>query len=103
MLYCRSTNAKQGASRSQETACLCAAMKKLRVALCVVPLLLATVLPVSAQRQDGYNRGMREGGRGGNYYHDDRRHGQHHDRDRHDPGGIGAGYGAAIGGAGEQR
>ncbi len=58
-------------------------------------LVLATV-PALAQRHDQFYNGVRDGGRGGNYYNQrDRRY----DHNRNS-GGIGPGYGALIGGGG---
>lgn len=67
------------------------------VFLTLLFLVLAS-LPALAQRRDQFYNGVRDGGRGGNYYNQrdrdwDRRH-------RRDQGGIGPGTGAAIGGAG---
>ena len=83
-------------------------MTKLRRAVLITPLLLATgLLPANAQygnrhnyRDNGrnFNNGLRRGGYGGDYYNnrDDRRyHGDYRDQ-----GGIGPGKGALIGGAG---
>ena len=54
-------------------------------------------LPALAQRRDQFYGGVRDGGRGGNYYNQrDRRY---YDRNRNQ-GGIGPGYGALIGGGG---
>jgi hypothetical protein len=60
-------------------------------------LVLATLPALGQQRNQFYN-GVRDGGRGGNYYNQrdrdwDRRH-------RRDQGGVGPGTGAAIGAAG---
>jgi hypothetical protein len=60
-------------------------------------LVLAT-LPALAQRRDQFYNGVRDGGRGGNYYNQkdrdwDRRH-------RRDQGGVGPGTGALIGAGG---
>lgn len=63
--------------------------------LLIALLLLTTILPANAQyaRQDGrFYNGVRQGGRGGQYY-DNNRH-------RRDQGGIGPGKGALIGAAG---
>lgn len=80
-------------------------MTKLRKAVLVAPLLFATsLLPANAQNYNNnyrdFNNGVRDGGRGGNYYNgrDDRRY--HDDHYRRDQGGIGPGKGALIGGAG---
>jgi hypothetical protein len=67
------------------------------VFLTLLFLVLAS-LPALAQRRDQFYNGVRDGGRGGNYYNQrdrdwDRRH-------RRDQGGIGPGTGALIGGAG---
>lgn len=68
--------------------------------LLIVLLLLTTILPASAQyRNDRFNNGVRQGGRGGQYYNDRDRH-YNDDRYRRDQGGIGPGKGALIGGAG---
>ena len=61
-------------------------------------LLVLATLPALAQRRDQFYNGVRDGGRGGNYYNQrdrdwDRRH-------RRDQGGVGPGTGALIGGAG---
>lgn len=75
-------------------------MKIIRNSLLLIPMLFATMLPLQAQRNgNNFNRGVRDGGRGGNYYYDDHRD-YYHDDHRHDSGGIGPGKGAAIGGAG---
>lgn len=80
-------------------------MTKLRKAVLITPLLFATsLLPATAQdyRHDnnGFNRGVRDGGRGGNYYNDrDRRYHDDHYRDQNQ-GGIGPGKGALIGAGG---
>jgi hypothetical protein len=60
--------------------------------------LVLAPLPALAQRRDQFYNGVRDGGRGGNYYNQrdrdrDRRH-------RRDQGGVGPGTGALIGGAG---
>ena len=67
------------------------------VFLSLLFLVLAT-LPVLAQQRNQFYNGVRDGGRGGNYYNQrdrdwDRRH-------RRDQGGVGPGTGAAIGAAG---
>ncbi|HEY0162603.1 MAG TPA: hypothetical protein VGB69_08015 [Edaphobacter sp.] len=70
---------------------------RLHKTLLIAPLLLTTILPANAQygrRNDRFNNGVRQGGRGGQYY-DNR-----NDRDRRDQGGIGPGKGALIGVAG---
>lgn len=82
-------------------------MTKLRNAVLLTPLLLATgIAPAFAQRYDNgryannnaYYGGMRDGGRDGNYYNDrDRRY---HDDHYRDQGGIGPGKGALIGAGG---
>jgi hypothetical protein len=75
-------------------------MTKIRNSLLISPLLFAIALPASAQRHDNFNRGMRNGGHGGNYY-DERHHDDRYDHyDEHHSGGIGPGKGALIGGAG---
>ncbi|HMH14765.1 MAG TPA: hypothetical protein VK578_16825 [Edaphobacter sp.] len=72
-------------------------MKKIRNSLLLSPLLFAIILPAGAQRHnDDFNRGVRKGGHGGQYY--DNRNYDHHDD--HHSGGIGPGKGALIGGAG---
>jgi hypothetical protein len=65
--------------------------------VCLLFLVLAT-LPALAQRRDQFYNGVRDGGRGGNYYNQrdrdwDRRH-------RRDQGGVGPGTGALIGAGG---
>jgi hypothetical protein len=67
------------------------------VFLSLLFLVLAT-LPALAQQRDRFYNGVRDGGRGGNYYSQrdrdwDRRH-------RRDQGGVGPGKGALIGAAG---
>jgi hypothetical protein len=76
-------------------------MTKFRKAVLTVPLLFATsVVPALAQHHnDAYYNGMRNGGRGGNYYNGNRDR-PYHDDHRRDQGGIGPGKGALIGGAG---
>ncbi len=75
-------------------------LTRIRKTVLIAPLLVATVLPVSAQRynnDNNWNNGVRQGGRGGDYYNDrDRRYDDH----RRDRGGIGPGKGALIGVAG---
>jgi hypothetical protein len=67
------------------------------VFLALLFLVLAP-LPSMAQRRDQFYNGVRDGGRGGNYY---KRRDHRWDRDhRRDQGGIGPGTGALIGGAG---
>jgi len=101
--------------------------RKMRESMLIVLLLLATsILPAGAQNRDDhrdnrsnqtFNRGVRSGGRGGQYndnrrYNDGRydnngrfndgrynNNGQYNDGYR-DQGGIGPGKGAIIGGAG---
>ena len=81
-------------------------MTTLRMAVLLTPMLFAvTSLPSNAQYNRNYNgnnhnynnfnNGLRQGGRGGDYYNgrDDRRY-------RDNQGGIGPGKGALIGGAG---
>ena len=88
-------------------------MNKLRRVLLILPLLLTTgILPATAQnrRNDNFHQGVRDGGRGGNYYNSnrDRRYDRdrydrdRYDRDRYDrnQGGIGPGKGALIGAGG---
>jgi hypothetical protein len=73
-------------------------MMKIRQAILIVPLLLATAVPpATAQRNDGFYNGVRTGGHGGQY--NDNRH-YYHDDHRRDQGGIGPGKGALIGAAG---
>jgi hypothetical protein len=77
-------------------------MMKIRQVLFVTPLLLATsALPVAAQnhRNERFDNGVRDGGRGGQYY-GNRHDNNYYDEHRHDQGGIGPGKGALIGGAG---
>ncbi len=78
-------------------------MMKIRKAILIAPLLLATsLLPVSASAQNYGNRnpnfynGVRNGGRGGQYYDNNR----HYNDRRRDQGGIGPGKGALIGAGG---
>jgi hypothetical protein len=72
-------------------------MMKIRQAILIVPLLLAsTVPPATPQHNDGFYSGVRTGGHGGQYYDD--RH--YHDDHRRDQGSIGPGKGALIGAAG---
>lgn len=85
-------------------------MKRLMTAILCMPLMAATVIPVSGQNRydqrydrgshQRFNQGAYEGGRGGDYYgrDNDRRY-QDYDRHYHQ-GGIGPGKGALIGGAG---
>lgn|GEM_PF-2267109 len=74
-------------------------MTKLKKAVLLVPLLLATIiLPAQNHRNDAYNNGMRNGGRGGNYYNNNDRQYNYHDD--HRQGGIGPGKGALIGAGG---
>ena len=96
-------------------------MAKLRKAVLLTPLLAAvSFLPASAlygrssnygsqdrnygngnnRNYNNFNNGLRQGGRGGDYYNgrDDRRY--HNDHYRDNQGGIGPGKGALIGGAG---
>jgi hypothetical protein len=90
-------------------------MSKLTKAVLLTPLLFATsILPATAQNQrndNSYYSGMRNGGRGGNYYNNrDPRYNNYQDNnnyrgnnnyhDDHRQGGIGPGKGALIGGAG---
>lgn len=96
--------------------------RKLGTSFLLTFALLLTTLPATAQytgqRQDerqsqdnrhhqdnrvqqNYYSGMRDGGRGGNYDHNPReRYLAGYDDRYHQPGGIGPGKGAAIGGAG---
>jgi hypothetical protein len=79
-------------------------MKKIRNSLFLSPLLFALILPIppaNAQHQnDRFNEGVRHGGRGGQYYDDNHHHDVHYDhRQGYQPGGIGPGKGALIGGA----
>jgi hypothetical protein len=79
-------------------------MMKIRSAILIAPLLLATnILPVSAQnrnyqnnRNPNFYNGVRNGGRGGQYSDNNR----HYDNNRRDQGGIGPGKGALIGAGG---
>jgi hypothetical protein len=75
-------------------------MMKIRKAVLIAPLILATsILPASAQyRNPNFNHGMRDGGRGGQYYDNNNRH--YNDDHRRDQGGIGPGKGALIGAGG---
>jgi hypothetical protein len=82
-------------------------MTKLRNAVLLTPLLLASCAPAFAQRynnNNAYYSGMRNGGRGGNYYNDrdynDRDRHYHDDHYRDNQGGIGPGKGALIGAGG---
>jgi hypothetical protein len=74
-------------------------MTKLRRAVLITPLLFVTTL-LPAQNYNNFNNGVRNGGRGGNYYNsgDDRRY--HDDHRNRDQGGIGPGKGALIGAGG---
>ena len=66
--------------------------------LLTVLLLALGTLPALGQRRDQFYNGVRDGGRGGNYYNQrDRRY--DHNRNQ-SSGGIGPGYGALIGGGG---
>jgi hypothetical protein len=61
-------------------------------------LLVLVTLPALAQRRDQFYNGVRDGGRGGNYYNQrDRDRDRHHRRDQ---GGVGPGTGALIGAGG---
>jgi hypothetical protein len=80
-------------------------MRRILAAVLCVPLIAA--VPASAPGQhyqrdnrsrQSFNRGAYEGGRGGNYYGQQRRY-DDYDR-RYHQGGIGPGKGALIGGAG---
>ncbi len=74
-------------------------MSRFRNAVLIVPLLCATAMPGFAQhRNDAYYNGVRNGGRGGDYYNNRDR--PYHDDHRRDQGGIGPGKGALIGAAG---
>ena len=90
-------------------------MSKLRKAVLLTPLLVATsILPATAQNHNNnsaYYNGMRNGSRGGDYYNnrDPHYNNNHNNRDPqynnnyhndHRQGGIGPGKGALIGGAG---
>ncbi|HMF64518.1 MAG TPA: hypothetical protein VK608_10560 [Edaphobacter sp.] len=78
-------------------------MMKIRKSVLIAPLLMvASILPLAAQnrnyrdnRNSNFNNGVRNGGRGGQYY-DNRRY---DDRNRNQ-GGIGPGKGALIGAGG---
>lgn len=75
-------------------------LNRLHRTLLIAPLLLTTLQPASAQynENDRFYNGVRQGGRGGQYYNDSDR--SYHDDHRRDQGGIGPGKGALIGGAG---
>lgn len=79
-------------------------MMKIRKAILIAPLLLATsLLPVSASAQyrnnnPNFYNGVRNGGRGGQYY--DNNNNRYHNDHRRDQGGIGPGKGALIGAGG---
>lgn len=73
-------------------------LNRLHKTVFIAPLLLATILPASAQRYNNWNNGVRQGGRGGSYYNNNDR--RYYDDHRRDQGGIGPGKGALIGGAG---
>jgi hypothetical protein len=77
-------------------------MKKSQRAVLSLTLLLATaVAPAIGQQHynnSAYYNGVRNGGRGGNYYNNRDPHYNYHDD--HRQGGIGPGKGALIGGAG---
>jgi len=76
-------------------------LNRLHKTLLIAPLLLTTILPVSAQRRnDSWNNGVRQGGRGGQYYDNNNNRYNNDDRYRQNQGGIGPGKGALIGGAG---
>jgi hypothetical protein len=77
-------------------------MTKLRRSVLIPTLLLfaTSLLPANAQRNNNFNNGLRNGGRGSsNYYNrgDDRRY---HNDHRQNQGGIGPGKGALIGAGG---
>jgi hypothetical protein len=83
-------------------------MTKIRNAVLLAPLLIATGMVPGfgtagyAQRNNNnsaYYNGVRQGGRGGNYYNDRDRH-YHDDHYRDNQGGIGPGKGALIGAGG---
>ncbi len=76
-------------------------MRWKRQAVATGVLLMATVVPVTAQRGNGnYYNGMRQGSRGGyNDQYDHRHYDNRNDYNR-SQGGIGPGKGALIGGAG---
>ena len=86
-------------------------MNKLRRALLIAPLLVATsVLPATAQnrqwelrqnRNGSFHNGVRNGGRGGDYYNSNRDRRYNYDRNyNRNQGGIGPGKGALIGAGG---
>jgi hypothetical protein len=78
-------------------------MTKFGKAVLVTPVLFAvSLLPVRAQQHNSaYYNGMRNGGRGGDYYNShDRHYHDDHYHDDHRSGGIGPGKGALIGAAG---
>jgi hypothetical protein len=71
--------------------------------LVLAVLFLLSVVPMTAQRRNGFDNGMRRGGQGGNYYdsqHDYRNRNDYRNHDDRNKGGIGPGKGALIGGAG---
>ena len=93
--YCRGKDCAASKFRIQVE------MSKFRKAVLIGPLLFATsIVPAFAQHQNdsAYYNGVRNGGRGGNYYNSHDR--PYHDDHRRDQGGIGPGKGALIGGAG---
>ncbi|MCU1319125.1 MAG: hypothetical protein JWP98_643 [Edaphobacter sp.] len=90
-------------------------MMKIRKAVLIAPLLMVTsILPVAAQnrnyrdnRNPNFNNGVRNGGRGGQYYdnrnynNDRNRNNDRYYNDRNrNQGGIGPGKGALIGAGG---
>jgi hypothetical protein len=64
------------------------------------PLVLLGASCAHAQDHRDFDRGMRDGGRGGHYENDGRHHYRDYRDDRDHRGGIGPGKGALIGGAG---
>lgn len=83
-----------------------------RTVIFTAPLLLASLPALPQQHYDGnrdhgdqhsrqnFYRGVREGGRGGQYYEPRHAHDGYDERYNQHRGGIGPGKGAAIGGAG---
>ena len=80
-------------------------MFKLRFLSLAPTLLLCTSLGVAQRDHDdhsNFNRGVNQGGHGGQYHHDGNGYGQNYGNGYRDnrQGGIGPGKGALIGGAG---